>query len=116
MVTAGDQYLTVGKNTLSLDDQGFLVSADAWSDAVARAFAEDQGITLTQAHFEILRLLRTLYFDFDLAPANRALVKVVREKLGKEKGHSIYLMSLFGGSPAREAARLAGLPKPPHCL
>jgi tRNA 2-thiouridine synthesizing protein E len=43
-------------------------------------------------------------------------VKAVKQSLGDDKGRSIYLMQLFPGSPAKLAARLAGLPKPDNCL
>ncbi|MES2603574.1 MAG: TusE/DsrC/DsvC family sulfur relay protein, partial [Pseudomonadota bacterium] len=32
------------------------------------------------------------------------------------KGNSLYLLSLFPGSPARLAARIAGLPRPVNCM
>lgn len=98
------------------DRRGFLLNQADWTPALAEVIAAELNIELTDAHWAILNLLRELYFDFDLAPANRALVKVVKERLGQDKGNSMYLMSLFGGSPARDAARIAGLPKPPHCL
>lgn len=102
--------------TLETDDRGFLSDLHQWSPEVAQVIAQSLQITLTDAHWPILHLLRELYIDFDLAPANRAMVKVVKERLGDEAGNSIYLMQLFGGSPARDAAKIAGLPKPPHCL
>ncbi len=98
------------------DENGFLLDHTQWTPELAQVIARTLDIELTEDHWSILNLLRSLYIDFDLAPANRALVRVVREKLGAEYGTSIYLMSLFGGSPARDAARIAGLPKPPHCL
>lgn len=101
---------------LETDDRGFLLDLNEWNPEVAQVIAQQLDITLTDAHWPILHLLRQIYVDFDLAPANRAMVKVVKEKLGPDAGNSIYLMQLFGGSPARDAAKIAGLPKPPHCL
>ena len=46
----------------------------------------------------------------------RPLVKYIGQELGKDKGSSLYLLSLFPGSPARLASKLAGLPKPDNCL
>jgi tRNA 2-thiouridine synthesizing protein E len=73
-------------------------------------------LTLTPAHWEILKVLRDFYQRFEHAPAMRPLVKTVSLHLGPEKGRSIYLLRLFPDSPARLAARLAGLPKPTNCL
>ena len=98
------------------DENGFLNKKDTWSADVARAFAAREGITLTHAHWEILDLLREFFDTFGDSPANRALVNFAKQELGSEKGNSLYLMSLFPGSPARVGSRLAGLPKPKNCL
>ena len=45
----------------------------------------------------------------------RPLCKQVTAELGVEKGKSLYLNKLFG-SPAKIAAKLAGLPKPKNCI
>ena len=99
-----------------LDANGFLVDRALWTPAVAQAFAEQESITLTDAHWEIVSLIQRFYEEFDASPANRALAKYVKTELGSEKGNSIYLMSLFPGSPTRLASRIAGLPKPKNCL
>lgn len=83
---------------------------------MAQQIAAGEGIELTQAHWELLNLLRDYYAEFDSSPAMRALVKYCALKLGKEKGRSIYLMSLFPGSPAKLGSKIAGLPKPENCL
>lgn len=99
-----------------LDPNGFLADRALWTPAIAEGFAELEGITLTTAHWEVLSLIQGFYEEFDASPANRALVKYVKLALGPEKGNSLYLMSLFPGSPTRLASRIAGLSKPKNCL
>lgn len=99
-----------------LDCNGFLADRALWTPAVAEALAELESVTLTDAHWEIIALIQQFFEEFDASPANRALVKYAKIKLGPEKGNSIYLMSLFPGSPTRLASRIAGLPKPKNCL
>ena len=99
-----------------LDANGFLADRTLWTPAIAEAFAELENIGLTEAHWEIISLIQRFYDEFDASPANRALVKYVKIELGSDKGNSIYLMSLFPGSPTRLASRIAGLPKPKNCL
>ena len=99
-----------------LDTNGFLADRALWTPAVAEALAELESVTLTDAHWEIITLIQQFFEEFDASPANRALVKYAKIKLGPEKGNSIYLMSLFPGSPTRLASRIAGLPKPKNCL
>jgi len=98
------------------DKDGFMRDLADWSPAVAEQLAAAEGITLTDAHWEVVYLLREYYQRYDSAPATRALVKFVRLQLGPEKGRSAYLMGLFPGSPAKLGCKIAGLPRPPNCL
>lgn len=108
--------LQVNGQTLSLDAEGFLRERERWEPAVAQALAADEGIELTDDHWEIIDLLRDFYAEYEIAPAMRILVKQAGQRLGKDKGTSLHLMRLFPGSPAKRASRIAGLPKPTNCL
>ncbi|UTW45837.1 TusE/DsrC/DsvC family sulfur relay protein [bacterium SCSIO 12696] len=108
--------LQVGQSLISTDKEGFLVNLEDWSEEVAELLAEAEGISLTDNHWEILHLLRKFQEQFDLSPPMRPLVKYVTQKLGPEKGRSIYLTQLFPPNPAKIASKLAGLPKPEGCL
>lgn len=110
------RYLSINERQYALDPEDYLVHMTQWSPEVAEALAREEGIELTEAHWEVLRVLRDFYVRYEMAPAMRPLVKAVGKALGPEKGRSIHLMRLFPGSPAKVAARLAGLPKPTHCL
>lgn len=98
------------------DDNGFLHPDHEWTEEIAHCFASEEAIELTDRHWEILHELRAFFTSFGDSPANRALVNYVKQKLGPEKGNSIYLLQLFPGSPARVGSRIAGLPKPKNCL
>lgn len=98
------------------DKEGFLKDLSDWTPAVAEQIADREGIALSDAHWEVIELLREFYRRFEASPANRALVKFAAQELGPEKGRSIYLMSLFPGSPAKLGSKIAGLPKPDNCL
>ncbi len=108
--------LIVENRQINLDKDGFLVDLTDWSDAVAEALACNEGMLLSAAHFEIIHILRQFYNEYQLSPAMRPLVKYIGQQLGKDKGSSLYLLSLFPGSPAKLASKLAGLPKPDNCL
>jgi tRNA 2-thiouridine synthesizing protein E len=100
----------------AFDREGFLRNLSDWSPAVAEQVAEAEGLALTDAHWEVLHLLREYYREYDSSPAMRPLVKYCAIKLGADKGKSIYLLSLFPGSPAKLGSKIAGLPKPDNCL
>ena len=108
--------LTVGARTLELDKYGYLVDLNEWSTDVANALAAAEALELTPAHWEILELLRQFYQEFQLSPATRPLIKYTALKLGADKGNSLHLNQLFNGTPAKLAAKLAGLPRPTNCL
>ncbi|TVP93500.1 MAG: TusE/DsrC/DsvC family sulfur relay protein [Pseudomonadaceae bacterium] len=108
--------MVVGARAIAVDGDGFLRDRDEWDTEVAAALAAQEGIELTPAHLEVIQLLRQFHAEFQLSPAMRPLVKYVGSHLGADKGKSIYLLTLFPGSPAKLASKLAGLPKPDNCL
>ncbi|WP_136246702.1 TusE/DsrC/DsvC family sulfur relay protein [Halomonas borealis] len=110
------RHLCVADARVGLDPEGYLVDIGQWSPAVAEALASEEGVILEAEHWEVLEVLRAFYAEYEMAPAMRPLVKAVGRDLGPDKGRSMHLMRLFPGSPAKRAARLAGLPKPTHCL
>jgi len=108
--------LTVNGLIIATDAEGYLANLADWNPLVAEKIAQNEGILLTQAHWEIIVLIRGFYTEFDLSPAMRPLVKYTANHLGPDKGKSIYLLSLFPGSPPKLAAKIAGLPRPTNCL
>lgn len=100
----------------AFDSEGFLRRLEDWTPQVACQIAESEQLVLTEAHWEVLNLLRDYYQRYDSSPAMRPLVKYCAINLGGDKGRSMYLMSLFGGSPAKIGCKIAGLPKPDNCL
>lgn len=104
-----------GKN-IERDAQGYLKSVTDWSEAIAPLLAEEEGITLSAAHWEVVCFVREFYLEFNTSPAVRMLVKAMAKKYGEEKGNSRYLFRLFPKGPAKQATKIAGLPKPVKCL
>lgn len=108
--------LNLDGREIALDQDGYLVDLQDWSEPVAEALAAAEDLSLSAEHWEILQLLRAFYAEFQLSPASRPLIKYVALKLGPDKGNSLHLNRLFKGTPAKLAAKLAGLPKPTNCL
>ncbi|BFM16288.1 TusE/DsrC/DsvC family sulfur relay protein [Maricurvus nonylphenolicus] len=108
--------LDINNKSIATDKDGYLKDLNDWDTDIAQALANGEDIELSEAHWEVIWLLREFYQEFELSPAMRVLVKQVGNKLGKDKGRSIYLMQLFPPSPAKVAAKIAGLPRPTNCL
>ena len=98
-----------------LDPDGYLRDHTEWNRAIAQQLAARAQIELTHQHWRIIELLRAYYARTDTAPAMRPMVKLLQSELDSYLG-SADLMQLFGGSPAKMAAKLAGLPRPTNCL
>lgn len=103
-------------NNIETDSEGYLKDTAQWSEAMALVIAEQEGLTLSAEHWEVLRFVRDFYLEFNTSPAIRMLVKAMANKFGEEKGNSRYLYRLFPKGPARQATKIAGLPKPVKCI
>lgn len=98
------------------DKEGYLLNLDTWNEQVAEALAREEGIELSAEHWALIELIRDFYRSYEVSPAMRVLVKHTGQRLGEDKGNSLYLLQLFPGSPAKVLAKIAGLPRPTHCL
>ena len=101
---------------LATDKAGYLLDIQDWQPELAPLLAQQENIELTEAHWEVVNFVRDFYLEYETSPAMRALVKAMAQKLGVEKGNSSYLFKLFPLGPAKQATKIAGLPKPAKCL
>ncbi|AHG18560.1 sulfur transfer protein TusE [Chania multitudinisentens RB-25] len=101
---------------IETDAQGYLKNSADWQAGLAALLAEQEDIVLTEAHWEVVLFVRHFYQEFNTSPAIRMLVKAMAQKYGEEKGNSRYLYRLFPKGPAKQATKIAGLPKPVKCI
>jgi TusE/DsrC/DsvC family sulfur relay protein len=99
-----------------IDEDGYLVDWQAWKEGMAGVMAAQDGLTLTDAHWEIIKFLREYFMKFQIAPMIKILVKEIGKAMGPEKGNTKFLYELFPAGPAKQACRYAGLPKPTGCV
>jgi len=98
------------------DEEGYLVDLSAWNKDLAGLIAQDENIEMNDDAWEVVNFLRNYYEEYQIAPAVRVLTKAVKKSLGPEKGNSKYLYELFPYGPAKQACKIAGLPKPTGCI
>ena len=101
---------------IATDADGYLKDSAQWSEPMAVVIAENEGIILSPEHWEVVRFVRDFYLEFNTSPAIRMVVKAMANKFGEEKGNSRYLYRLFPKGPAKQATKIAGLPKPVKCI
>ncbi|GAA0327312.1 TusE/DsrC/DsvC family sulfur relay protein [Morganella psychrotolerans] len=101
---------------IATDAQGYLLNVQDWQESMVPLLAEQEDISLTEQHREVIRFVREFYLEFNTSPAIRMLVKAITQKYGEDRGNSRYLYRLFPKGPAKQATKLAGLPKPVRCI
>jgi TusE/DsrC/DsvC family sulfur relay protein len=108
--------IDVNGNVLEVDEEGYLQNLDDWTLEVANFLAEKEGVDMTDNHWEVVNFLREYYEEYKIAPMIRILTKALGKRLGPEKGNTKYLYELYPGGPAKQACKIAGLPKPTGCV
>ena len=101
---------TIDTTEVEVNDEGFFVDPEQWTEEMAPELARREGIELlTDAHWTVLRFMRSEFFEKGTGPTVRLL--------GKKSGVSVKdLYQLFPKGPAKVAARIAGIPKPRGCI
>jgi tRNA 2-thiouridine synthesizing protein E len=108
--------IEVNGTTYETDEEGYLVNLADWNEDIANAIAKQENVDMTPNHWEVVNFLRQYYDEYQIAPAVRVLTKAIGKQLGEEKGNSKYLYELFPYGPAKQACKIAGLPKPTGCV
>ena len=99
-----------------IDEDGYLVNLDEWNKDLAGHIAILEEVEMTEAHWEVVNFLRDYYQKYQIAPMIKILVKEIGKVMGPEKGNTKYLYELYPGGPAKQACKIAGLPKPTGCV
>jgi tRNA 2-thiouridine synthesizing protein E len=108
--------IEVNGTAYETDEEGYLVNLADWNKDIAEVIAKAENVEMTENHWEVVNFLREYYDEYQIAPAVRVLTKAIGKQLGEEKGNSKYLYELFPYGPAKQACKIAGLPKPTGCV
>lgn len=101
--------------TIAQDPEGFLLDLNAWCPELVPLLAQQENIILTEAHWQVIYFLREYYQQYQHFPLMRIWITLLKEKYPQDPISTQWLYELFPSMPLKQAARLAGLPKPPHC-
>jgi tRNA 2-thiouridine synthesizing protein E len=102
--------VTYAGTAVTVNDEGFFTDPAQWREEMAPLIARQEGLTgLSERHWQVIKFMRHEYEVKGTGPTVRVL--------GKTSGVSVKeLYQLFPHGPAKEAAKIAGIPKPRGCV
>ena len=89
-------------------DEGYLESLDQWNPEIAEAIAEQEGIQLTEQHWEVIKWIQ------EQVRNEKALTIRGIKKSGPVDIKQFY--ALFPKGPLKISTKIAGVPKPKSCI
>ena len=101
--------LQVNGSTVNVNDEGFLMDPQEWTEAIAVELARIENIELTERHWDVIKFCRSDFAETGKSPGVRRITKV-----GGIPTKDMY--SLFVGGPGKLAAKISGLAKPTGCV
>lgn len=93
---------------VDVNDEGYLTNPAQWTKEIAQEIAREEGINLTEKHFQVLEYLR----DQNSKGSILTIRGVGKSGITDIKG----LYELFPGGPLKKSSRIAGIPKPTSCV
>ena len=100
---------TVNGTEIETDEEGYVLEPD-YSDEIVDVIAAAEGLKMNDERWAVVNYMREQYKEHGHTPNFRAMLKDW-EKL-RPGTNSKYLYSQFPEMPAKQAAKVAGLPKP----
>jgi tRNA 2-thiouridine synthesizing protein E len=91
------------------------VEIQNWDRERALALAQDEGLTLTDAHWDVINFLRARYLEQGDPESAREVAEDLRETF-EGRGGEKQLRRLFPGGPVTQGSRIAGLPVPAYSV
>ena len=99
---------TIANKQVELNEQGYMLDMNQWDQSIARAIATEEGIELTNRHFDVLHFLRKEH-------ENGTALSI--RKIGKSGVVDIKeFYELFPEGPLKKSSRIAGISKPASCI
>ena len=102
--------IDVNGKAVVTDIEGYLMDLDEWSEDFVYALAEQEGLTLTDEHWQVIHFIRDYEQEHRVQAQVRAMIKHFAKVWGPERGNNHYLHDIFPkGGPQKQGNRLAGI-------
>jgi len=107
--------LEVNGEIIEVNEQGYLVNLENWSEDVAETIARLDGYELKVDHWELILYVREYFLEKQTCPTMHTIVQDLAPKNTRfhdRKSYEKHIYSLFPNDPCHEVCKLAGLPMP----
>ncbi len=94
--------------SVEVNDDGYLVKSTDWTKEIAADMAKEEGIEITDTHYDVLNFIRTKIGNGE----NLTIRGIGKSGIVDIKG----FYKLFPGAPLKKATKLAGVAKPSSCI
>jgi tRNA 2-thiouridine synthesizing protein E len=98
----------IADREIDVNEEGYLVDFNQWDKEVCTYLAEEQGISMTEKHWEVVEYLQDKFQKEE--PLSIRGIK----KSGVINIKEFY--ELFPGGPLKKSTLIAGIPKPKSCI
>jgi tRNA 2-thiouridine synthesizing protein E len=94
--------------TVDVNDEGYFNNPSQWTKEIAAAIAKEEGVELTDKHYQMLDYLRNRFNSgeqLSIRGINKSGIVDVKE-----------FYQMFPGAPLKKSTKIAGIPKPTSCV
>jgi len=102
--------LEIGGNVITFRADGYLQNMGDWTPELAEMIASEEGLTLSEAHWDVLNIMREYYQEYNTSPILKLLRRELAKQYGKERASIDALDALFPRGVQQQGSRLAGVP------
>ena len=104
--------VTTNDVVLQTDDEGYLIDPDTWDEPAAEKLAAEEGIELSDEHWQVLGFMRRYYDEHRVAADARFVIKFMADEMGLGRKARNYLFKLFPYGYVQQACKVAGMKRP----
>lgn len=99
---------TIAGVSIDVNEEGYMTDASQWTKEIAAAIAAEEGIELTDIHYQLIEYVRN-----KVAQGETLTIRGIG-KSGVVDAKAFY--QLFPGAPLKKITKISGVPKPTSCI
>lgn len=101
------------QGTVTVDEYGYLTDPTLWTREFAEYAAAQEGITLSDRHYQVIGFVRDWQEEHGVMPDVRFVLQFLGEPEGLNKSQAKdVLFALFPGGYVKQTCKIAGMKQP----